>query len=51
MLLFFICTGMWLFIKAKSKELSDNDMQLIQWGWIVSIVGKGIQKFAEVLKR
>jgi len=49
--LFFICCGVWIFIKATGKEISANDTALIQWGWGVSIIGKGVQKFAENIKK
>ena len=45
--LFFICVGMWIFIKATKGDLSNNDMTLIQTGWMTAIVGKAISKFGE----
>lgn len=49
--LFFVCIGMWLFIKITGKDLDTNDVVLIQWGWGISIIGKGISKFAENMKK
>ena len=48
--LFFIVTSVWVIAKIAGKEISNNDMTLIQWGWITAIGGKAIQKFAEVKK-
>jgi len=48
--LFFICCGMWILKTALKIEISNNDMTLIQWGWLTSIGGKAIQKFAELKK-
>ena len=45
--LFLVCTGMWIIIKVSGKELTVNDTSLIQMGWIASITGKAVQKFAE----
>jgi len=50
MILFFICCGMWILKTALKIEISNNDMTLIQWGWITAIGGKAIQKFAEAKK-
>ena len=46
-LLFFVCTLVWIIIKVTGKELTNNDMSLIQIGWITSIGGKALQRFAE----
>ncbi len=45
--LFIICVGMWVIIKTTNGEVTNNDMELIKWGWIVAITGKAIQKFGE----
>jgi hypothetical protein len=47
LLLFFVCTGVWLVIKMRGGAIDNNDMTLIQWGWITAIVGKAAQKFGE----
>ena len=49
-ILFFICVGMWILLKIKGAEVTDNDMNLIKWGWIAAIGGKAVQKFAEKTK-
>jgi len=45
--LFILCSVVWIYIKITGKDLSINDMQLIQWGWITAIGGKAISKFSE----
>lgn len=46
-LLFFICCGMWIFIKSTKGTVDMNDSNLILWGWGIAIGGKAIQKFGE----
>jgi hypothetical protein len=45
--LFIICTLMWVIIRFTKGELTNNDVTLIQWGWVSAIGGKAIQTFGE----
>lgn len=49
--LFVICAGMWIYIKASGGELTTEDADLIKWGFITSIMGKGASKLAENYKK
>ena len=48
--LFIICCVMWIIIKLTKGELTNNDMSLIQWGWVTAIAGKAVQTFGEKKK-
>lgn len=45
--LFIICSATWIIIKLTKGEVTNNDMTLIQTGWMTAIAGKAIQKFGE----
>jgi len=51
LMLFIVCVGMWVYAKTTTEGLTEVDADLIKWGFITSIVGKGASKMAENLKK
>ena len=49
-LVFLVVTFVFVYVSMTEKELTNNIRDLIAIGWGTAIVGKGIQKFAEVKK-
>ena len=49
-LVFLVVTFVFVYVAITEKELTNNIRDLIIAGWGTAILGKGVQKFAEVKK-